>query len=165
MQSSLFTFRTVEGKLSAVREPWYSKAILYCTPDRSLSYCKRQINVADWDLPDTYREKIKLQMEIRSRYVIRCLDSCEKDGVLDLYFDYAELGDLHSFRMRDGGVERLSEGFVKAVARQVLLGLAYLHESSSIHLDIKPKNILLFSEAPVQVRISDLALPRIVVQK
>ena len=56
-----------------------------------------------------------------------------------------------------GGVEKmgpLEERVCKTIARQVLLGLAHLHERFLIHRDIKPDNILMCVGCHCSIRIS-----------
>lgn len=47
--------------------------------------------------------------------------------------------------------ERLSEGVIAYILREVLAGICYLHSSSVIHRDIKGQNVLLTSEAEVKL--------------
>jgi serine/threonine-protein kinase SRPK3 len=54
--------------------------------------------------------------------------------------------------MKEYKYEGLPLAMVKTIAKQVLLGLAYLHEDCRIiHTDIKPENVLLTIE-PKAVR-------------
>src|SRR4051812_9543296 len=50
----------------------------------------------------------------------------------------------------------LSEGEIKAITKQILLGLQYLHAQNKIHRDIKANNILLTTKG--QAKIADFGI-------
>ncbi|XP_067234329.1 serine/threonine-protein kinase 17A isoform X2 [Chanodichthys erythropterus] len=59
--------------------------------------------------------------------------------------------------------EAFKEEDVKRLMRQILEGVAFLHRSSVVHLDLKPQNILLTSESPLgDIKVVDFGLSRLV---
>lgn len=53
---------------------------------------------------------------------------------------------------------RLSETKVKLVMRQVLSGLAHIHDLGIVHRDVKPDNILFFGSKLDQVKLADFGI-------
>ncbi|KAM7370210.1 hypothetical protein PAMP_011481 [Pampus punctatissimus] len=52
---------------------------------------------------------------------------------------------------------------VKRLMRQILEGVAFLHQNNVVHLDLKPQNILLTSSSPLgDIKIVDFGLSRMV---
>lgn len=72
-------------------------------------------------------------------------------------------GDLASHVINN--VERyrngLPESHVFGIFKQLLEGVEFIHKSGFVHLDLKPDNVLLFSQS--EVAISDFALSRNIV--
>lgn len=68
-------------------------------------------------------------------------------------------GDLSTLISEKGP---LPEEWIKVMAWQTLLALRYLHRRRITHRDIKPDNILLVSEDPVNVKISDFGLSKVI---
>nr|XP_055037839.1 serine/threonine-protein kinase 17A-like [Misgurnus anguillicaudatus] len=59
--------------------------------------------------------------------------------------------------------EAFKEVDVKRLMRQILEGVAFLHKSNLVHLDLKPQNILLTSESSLgDIKIVDFGLSRLV---
>ena len=103
------------------------------------------------DLMDSYDDVIRTLREVR---VLKYLSSCPQsvmvvDGWMDKkgtrtnlvleYFDY----DLRKV-LKDGF--EFSETHLRYIARQIFVGLAFLHSSGIIHRDVKTANILINSK-------------------
>ena len=73
--------------------------------------------------------------------------------------EYIPGGDLNEYLQKHG---RMEESLVKDVTRQVLLGIKYMHERGICHRDLKPDNILVVTEDPMIVKISDFGLAKMV---
>ena len=73
--------------------------------------------------------------------------------------EYVRGGDLGGYVSKKG---KMAEHIVQEVTRQILEGIAYVHSKGISHRDIKPDNILLASEDPIQVKISDFGLAKMV---
>ncbi|KAK4259029.1 hypothetical protein QN277_005406 [Acacia crassicarpa] len=73
----------------------------------------------------------------------------------NLFMEYAPYGSIaDEIRERDGG---LDEVMVGRYARQILLGLNYLHSNGIVHCDLKGQNILITDEG---AKIADLGCAR-----
>lgn len=73
-------------------------------------------------------------------------------------------GDLQTCIGR-GGRPRLQEYQCQAVASQMCQALKYLHDSNITHRDIKPDNILIFSNDPYIFKLSDFGLSKVVTKE
>ncbi|XHF99542.1 hypothetical protein AWENTII_003041 [Aspergillus wentii] len=69
--------------------------------------------------------------------------------------EYCPLGDIANCYNNP-----LPESVTRNVGRQVLEGLAKLHEIGIIHRDIKPQNILVLQKDPIWVKISDFGISK-----
>ena len=67
--------------------------------------------------------------------------------------EYMGAGSLDTFVKSYGA---MNEKQVKHISKQLLLGIAYLHEHFHIHRDLKPGNILLSQQG--QVKLADFGL-------
>ena len=76
-----------------------------------------------------------------------------------IIMEYVPNGDLSSLIYEQGA---LPEPSVRLMARQLLEALDYLHKCRITHRDIKPDNILLLQTAPIQVKLSDFGLSKMV---
>ncbi|VDC05658.1 unnamed protein product [Peniophora sp. CBMAI 1063] len=79
-------------------------------------------------------------------HIVMLRDHWVKDTFQFIVMDMA-LGDLHSLvKKKDdiGGRARLDELEVLSIARQVFMGLNFMHYLGYVHCDIKPANILLY---------------------
>jgi len=68
-------------------------------------------------------------------------------------------GDLGSLVNQHG---HLPESDVKDMASQLLSALGYLHSQGVTHRDVKPDNILISSRSPLQVKLTDFGLSKVV---
>ncbi|CAK5281160.1 unnamed protein product, partial [Mycena citricolor] len=89
---------------------------------------------------------------------IRDIYRLRGDGV-ELVLEFVDGGTLRQFISRYKG---LSERMTKHLMRQLFTGLAYMHSQHVIHRDIKPDNILLTSDTPPVVKITDFGVAAIV---
>lgn len=76
-----------------------------------------------------------------------------------IMMEYVPCGDLAKFIIREGA---MPEYLAKNMSYQVLRALAYLHHQKITHRDIKPDNILVSSEQPFHVKLSDFGLSKVI---
>ena len=76
-----------------------------------------------------------------------------------IIMEYVPGGDLSTMLHEKGA---LPEPKVKLLARQTLQALDYLHQRKITHRDIKPDNILIVTDNPIEVKLSDFGLSKIV---
>ncbi|KAF6800162.1 serine threonine protein [Colletotrichum musicola] len=84
----------------------------------------------------------------RARYeahFVRMLGWYQSPSKTFVAMEYLPLGDLHGHLMEEGPMQ---EGMGKLVIRQVIRGLAYIHEHGLAHRGLKPSNILIRTKPP-----------------
>ncbi|KAI1872535.1 hypothetical protein JX265_005415 [Neoarthrinium moseri] len=74
-----------------------------------------------------------------------------------IIMEYISGGDLCQFVERHGC---LTEAYVKAMARQTLGALDFLHQNLLVHRDIKPSSILIESDQPFTVKLAGFSLSK-----
>ncbi|RWS01087.1 serine/threonine-protein kinase 17A-like isoform X3, partial [Dinothrombium tinctorium] len=73
-----------------------------------------------------------------------------------------EGGELHRVLEEE---ECIPEAKVRLLMRQILEGIAFLHDSNIAHLDIKPQNILLVKQYPaVDIKLCDFGISRFIAE-
>lgn len=80
---------------------------------------------------------------------------------LDNYYlvmEFVPGGDLMDFVAANGAI---GEDATKVITKQILRGINYVHKMGISHRDLKPDNILIMSDDPIVVKISDFGLAKI----
>lgn len=126
-------------------------------PSGTLCALKR-VRVADEDegVPRAAVREIALLKHVEHPNVVRLLGVLHYGSYFYLVLELAAM-DLKRFL---GERAPLSLPTVKAVAAQLLRGLAELHRLQILHRDLKPQNVLVDEEPALRVRIADLGLAR-----
>ncbi len=73
--------------------------------------------------------------------------------------EFVHGGDLGKYISAQGP---LSQANVKVMATQLLDAFEYLHEENITHRDVKPDNILISSLEPLEVKLTDFGLSKMV---
>ncbi|KAJ8406941.1 hypothetical protein AAFF_G00292170 [Aldrovandia affinis] len=103
-----------------------------------------------------------LELATTSSRVISLHQVYETASEMILVLEYAAGGEIFNQCVAEGD-EAFTEGDVKRLMRQILEGVAYLHDNNVVHLDLKPQNILLTSDSPLgDIKIVDFGLSRMV---
>ncbi|KAG7188583.1 hypothetical protein KM043_008213 [Ampulex compressa] len=98
----------------------------------------------------------------QSPRVVRLHDVYETPKEIILIMEYAPGGDLQT--LIDGDLVPL-EGDVVHFVRQLVEGLAYLHERNIAHLDIKPQNLVMMGSFPeCEVKLCDFEISRVILE-
>lgn len=90
-------------------------------------------------------------------YIIRFVGHEEKPNHLYIIMEYVPYGDLTAYT--HSGLA-MPEFHCQSVARQICQALEYLHKSNITHRDIKPDNILVHTQNPFVVKLSDFGLSK-----
>lgn len=89
--------------------------------------------------------------------IVRLYEVIDTLTKLYLILELGDGGDLYDVILKKG---RLKEEDAKTYFRQVLLAVEYCHKLHVVHRDLKPDNIIFFSEWP-HVRLTDFGLSNI----
>ncbi|RLM91842.1 mitogen-activated protein kinase kinase kinase 3-like [Panicum miliaceum] len=102
------------------------------------------------------REELVLE-GLCSPHVVACLGSrAAAGGEHHLFLEFAPGGSLADEAARSGG--RLEEPAIRAYARDMARGLAYLHGRSLVHGDVKARNVVIGGDG--RARLTDFGCAR-----
>ena len=83
--------------------------------------------------------------------IIQILDIDKQDNIFWMFMEFCQMGDLNKFyKTREVKMDSSENLMV-----QIVLGILYLHNRDIIHRDIKPGNILVASEDPLLIKLTD----------
>lgn len=114
--------------------------------------------VKDGRLDKKVENELSIMRNLKHPHVVEFIDYHDQGDYLYIIMEYAPFGDLRK-HMEAGP---LREEFVRPLAQQVLGALAHLHSQKVTHRDIKPDNILISELTPLQVKLSDFGLSKMV---
>lgn len=103
--------------------------------------------------------EMQIMKGLRHPNIVQYIDYHDVHNHLYIIMEYVPCGDLQAHLARRGP---LKESDAKLMSRQILRSLAYLHQKDITHRDIKPDNILIASEDPFIVKLSDFGLSKVV---
>uniref|UniRef100_A0A673JCV4 non-specific serine/threonine protein kinase n=1 Tax=Sinocyclocheilus rhinocerous TaxID=307959 RepID=A0A673JCV4_9TELE len=109
---------------------------------------------------DILNEIAVLESAKANPYVVALHEVYETTTEIILVLECAAGGEIFNQCVADND-EAFTEKDVIRLARQILMGVACLHQNNIVHLDLKPQNILLTSAKPLgDIRIVDFGLSR-----
>ncbi|KKY16962.1 putative meiosis-specific serine threonine-protein kinase mek1 [Diplodia seriata] len=103
--------------------------------------------------------EMKIMQSLTHPNIVQYIDTHDVGNHLYIIMEYVPYGNLSD--LLSGG-RAIAEYFVQRMACQILSCLAYLHSKRITHRDIKPDNILIASEEPFNVKLSDFGLSKVV---
>ena len=93
-------------------------------------------------------------------YAVRMVHFREKGNQLLIFMEFATNGSLCEF-LSTTRKTRLTDWFIKGIARQLINGLEFLHSTNCIlHRDIKPGNILVFNNGK-KFKLADFGISKL----
>lgn len=111
---------------------------------------------------DIESQRMALQAELRQvealkhGNVVSSYEAFFRDGKLFIVLEYMDCGTMKDImKNHPGGIQEPKLAFM---AREILRGLCYLHESKVVHRDLKPANVLANSKG--EVKISDFGVAK-----
>lgn len=109
-------------------------------------------------------QKVENEMKIMQRVshpnIVRYIEHFEwDDRLLIIIMEYVPGGDLGKLISDEGA---LGEEHARLVSQQLLSALGYLHANNITHRDVKPDNILINSLNPIDVKLTDFGLSKMV---
>jgi len=103
--------------------------------------------------------ELKIMQRIQHPNVVQFFDTEETDKHLYIVMEYVPYGDLTHY-LKESEHPTLTEDLGKTMTMQILSALSHLHEEGITHRDIKPDNILIASEEPFVVKLTDFGLSK-----
>jgi serine/threonine protein kinase len=91
-----------------------------------------------------------------SPHVVRCVGGGHRESSYNLFLELAPGGSLAHEIARNGG--RLAEHDIRAYTADILRGLAYIHEKSLVHGDVKARNLVIGADG--RAKLADFGCAR-----
>lgn len=146
------------GKFAVVR-----KCVEKCTGREYAAKFMRKRRKGQDCRTEIIHEIAVLELATLSPRVVNLHQVYEMASEMVLVLEFAAGGEIFNQCVSEREEEAFSEEEVKRLMRQILEGVAFLHKSNVVHLDLKPQNILLTSSAPLgDIKIVDFGLSRMV---
>ncbi|KAL8183238.1 UNVERIFIED_CONTAM: hypothetical protein K2H54_027278 [Gekko kuhli] len=114
----------------------------------------KQVALGTCDQAETEKEYQKLQEEVeilktlKHINIVGYLGTCLKDNIVSIFMEFVPGGSISSIIHRFGPLPEIV--FCK-YTRQILHGVAYLHENHVVHRDIKGNNIMLMPNGVIKL--------------
>lgn len=99
--------------------------------------------------------EIQILRDVDHSNVVKCHNLFDHSGEIQVLLEFMDKGSLEGTHITD-------ERTLSDLARQVLVGLSYLHKRKIVHRDIKPSNLLINSHR--MVKIADFGVSRVLAQ-
>ncbi|XP_039982175.1 serine/threonine-protein kinase 17A isoform X1 [Xiphias gladius] len=146
------------GKFAVVR-----KCVEKCTGHEYAAKFMRKRRKGQDCRMEIIHEIAVLELAKVSPRVVNLHQVYEMGSEMVLVLEFAAGGEIFNQCVSDREDEAFSEEDVKRLMRQILDGVAFLHQNNIVHLDLKPQNILLTSSSPLgDIKIVDFGLSRMV---
>ncbi|EAY17404.1 CAMK family protein kinase [Trichomonas vaginalis G3] len=103
----------------------------------------------------TLEREIRNMRLVKHKNIIRMKEALHSkdEGIACIVFEWADCGSIENL------IERgfiLDERVISRIFYQIVTGLQFLHDQGIVHQDIKPSNVLIFSDG--SVKISDFGI-------
>lgn len=102
--------------------------------------------------------EIAILKQLKHENIVGLKDFFEDSKSYYLVMEYVPNGDLMDYIIQYGPVNEIT---AKEIMRQILEAIAYVHKLGISHRDLKPDNIIIASDEPVVVKVSDFGLAKI----
>uniref|UniRef100_A0A4W5M7H9 Serine/threonine-protein kinase 17A n=1 Tax=Hucho hucho TaxID=62062 RepID=A0A4W5M7H9_9TELE len=145
------------GKFAVVR-----KCVEKCTGrEYAAKFMRKRRKGQDCRL-EIIHEVAVLELATASQRVVNLHQVYEMAAEMVLVLQFAAGGEIFNQCVAERD-EAFKEEDVKRLMRQILEGVSFLHRNNMVHLDLKPQNILLTSNALLgDIKIVDFGLSRMV---
>lgn len=98
------------------------------------------------------QREINVLLSISHKNIVQTYDIFDERDKIFLVLEYVSGGDFFDYM---AARTKLPELPSKVILHQILEGLKYLHENNIVHRDIKPENVLIKSENPIVIQLTD----------
>ncbi|KAL8822270.1 MAG: hypothetical protein Q9191_006991 [Dirinaria sp. TL-2023a] len=103
--------------------------------------------------------EIEVMKNLNHPNIVDYVGYAELPNHLYIIMEFVPCGDLSQYVDNDAA---MPEYMCRMVAHQIMSALEYLHRSNVTHRDIKPDNILVASNDPFRVKLSDFGLSKVI---
>lgn len=111
--------------------------------DRKELVAIKDIKVTDYTLFEEWKREVEFMSQHSNKFVVQVHGFCCSSKILTIVMEYMEKGSLFDILHGDGRKEICLNGFDRLrMARQVSMGVTFLHANKILHRDIKSLNIL-----------------------
>ncbi|XP_026217034.1 serine/threonine-protein kinase 17A [Anabas testudineus] len=146
------------GKFAVVR-----KCVEKCTGHEYAAKFMRKRRKGQDCRMEIIHEIAVLELATASSRVVNLHQVYEMASEMVLVLEFAAGGEIFNQCVSDREDEAFREEDVKRLMKQILEGVAFLHQNDIVHLDLKPQNILLTSSSPLgDIKIVDFGLSRMI---
>lgn len=112
-------------------------------------------------LDERLSNELKIMKGLQHPHIVDYVDYHDVNTHLYIIMEYVRFGDLQTYmHPKNEDPRTLPESLAKQMTKQILHALAYLHGKDITHRDIKPDNILIASEEPFVVKLTDFGLSK-----
>ena len=101
-------------------------------------------------------QEIAISKKLHNKNIIEIYAYIKKEQMKYSVLEYGKYGDIEHFLKKLLKRAVLAETFLNYIGKQILDGLEYLHRTKTIHMDIKPGNILIDSN--LDAKITDFSV-------
>uniref|UniRef100_A0A3Q3JGT3 Serine/threonine-protein kinase 17A n=1 Tax=Monopterus albus TaxID=43700 RepID=A0A3Q3JGT3_MONAL len=150
--------RHPRGKFAVVR-----KCVEKCTGHEYAAKFMRKRRKGQDCRMEIIHEIAVLELATASPRVVGLHEVYEMASEMVLVLEFAAGGEIFNRCVSQQEDEAFREEDVKRLMKQILEGVAFLHQNNIAHLDLKPQNILLTSSSPLgDIKIVDFGLSRMI---
>ncbi|KAM4055073.1 kinase [Hirsutella rhossiliensis] len=111
-------------------------------------------------LDQKVENEMKIMRRVQHPNIVRYMENIDwEDRLLIIIMEFVPGGDLGKLVSDDGA---FPEDMAQTMARQLLSALGYLHANNITHRDVKPDNILINTLDPLDVKLTDFGLSKMV---
>ena len=97
-----------------------------------------------------------IKNKLKSKNIIEYYEHINLKNIGCIIMEFAKFGDLENFQKIINRKRHFSETLLSFIAKQILNGLDFLHQSKIVHMDIKPQNILI--DEKLNIKITDFSV-------
>ena len=97
-----------------------------------------------------------IKNKLKSKNIIEYYEHINLKNIGCIIMEFAKFGDLENFQKIINRKRHFSENLLCFIAKQILNGLDFLHQSKIVHMDIKPQNILI--DEKLNIKITDFSV-------
>uniref|UniRef100_A0A3B5PXX0 Myosin, light chain kinase 5 n=2 Tax=Xiphophorus maculatus TaxID=8083 RepID=A0A3B5PXX0_XIPMA len=102
------------------------------------------------------RKEIELMNHLHHPKLVQCLGAYDHKPEMVMVMEFIAGGELFD-RIVDDSFEYTEPGSVRYI-RQILEGIAFMHQQKIVHLDLKPENIVCVDTTGTSIKIIDFGL-------